>query len=122
MLDLPHYHCNNIYVPWLSKDIEIYKARPSKDLSGSPLRNNTIKVDELDDLRVDPAILNHFPDSGMILHRADSVEPDPHANSVLSPTRQFMSPISQVGCDGWCGYDLIPRATVVSIGSPAWCE
>jgi hypothetical protein len=51
-----------------------------------------------------------------------SVEADARGNmSVLSPTRTFMSPISRVRCDGWCGYDLIPRATVVSVDSPASC-
>ena len=34
-------------------------------------------------------------------------------SSILSPTR-YDSPVSRMKCDGWCGYDLIPRATVVS--------
>jgi hypothetical protein len=41
--------------------------------------------------------------------------------SVEADARGSMSPILRPGCDGWCGYDLIPRATVVSIDSPAWC-
>ena len=39
--------------------------------------------------------------------------------SVLSPNRRYESPISRVRCDGWCGYDLKPCATVVSVDSPA---
>ncbi len=51
-----------------------------------------------------------------------SVEADARSSmSVLSPTRRYESPISQVKCDGLCGYDLIPRATVVSGDSPALC-
>ena len=46
--------------------------------------------------------------------REESVEAGHQGgSSILSPTR-YDSPVSRVGCDGWCGYDLIPRATVVS--------
>ena len=79
--------------------------RLSETRPGSPLRVNT--------------------DVGGALsasQRELSVEADARGNmSVLSPTRTFMSPISRVRCDGWCGYDLIPRATVVSVDSPAPC-
>jgi len=55
-------------------------------------------------------------------HRETSVEADQHGTpsrqdssctTVLSPTRHD-SPMSVGICDGWCGYDIIPRATVVS--------
>jgi hypothetical protein len=49
-----------------------------------------------------------------------SVEADARDNmSVLSPMRRCESPISRLKCDGWCDYDLIPRATAVSVDSPA---
>ncbi len=54
--------------------------------------------------------------------REVTVEVDARRNtSVLSPTRRYDSPISRVRCDGWCGYDLIPRAKVVGGDSPASC-
>jgi len=54
--------------------------------------------------------------------REMSAEADARDNtSVLSPARRYASPISRVRCDGWCGHDLIPRATVVSVDSPASC-
>ena len=54
--------------------------------------------------------------------REMSAEADARDNtSVLSPARRYASPISRVRCDGWCGHDLIPRATVVSVGSPVSC-
>ena len=52
--------------------------------------------------------------------REISVEADARDNmSVLSPMRRCESPISRLKCDGWCDYDLIPRATVVSVDFPA---
>jgi hypothetical protein len=50
--------------------------------------------------------------------RGLSVEADAR-DSDTSPTRRCKSPISRVKCDGWCDYDLIPCATVVSVDSPA---
>jgi hypothetical protein len=32
----------------------------------------------------------------------------------VPPPLQCASPILKV-CDGWCGYDLVPRASVVSV-------
>lgn len=61
-------------------------------------------------------------------HRESSVETDQQgtpsrqdstSTTILSPTR-YDSPVPGVLCDGWCGYDLIPRATVVS-AICAWC-
>ena len=53
-------------------------------------------------------------------HRELSVEAGSRDNvSVLSPTRRYESPISRVRCDGWCGYELNPCATVVSVDSRA---
>ena len=55
-------------------------------------------------------------------HRETSVEADQRGTpsrqdssctTVLSPTR-YDSPVPVGLCDGWCGYDIIPRATVVS--------
>ena len=41
---------------------------------------------------------------------------------VLFPSALCESPISRLKCDGWCGYDWTPRATVVSGHSVAVCE
>jgi hypothetical protein len=47
-----------------------------------------------------------------------SVETDRREGSrstmVLSPKRRNVSPVSGMGCDGWCMYNINPRATVVS--------
>jgi hypothetical protein len=64
---------------------------------GSPLRLNTDVSDALSANQHELSVEASAGDS----------------KSVLSPTRRCKSPISRVRCDGWCGYDLIPRATVV---------
>ena len=57
--------------------------------------------------------------------RESSVEADQRSSrsprgssraTVLSPM-QCDSPVSRIKCDGWCGYDLHPCATVVSATS-----
>ena len=59
--------------------------------------------------------------SSLNLHET-SVEVDRHearsslssrSTMVLSPKRRNISPVFDVGCDGWCGYDINSRATVV---------
>jgi hypothetical protein len=79
------------------------QTSPSNTRPGSPLRVNT--------------------DIGGVLsanQRGNSVEADARCSmSVLSPMRRYASPISRMKCDGWCGHDLIPRATVVSVDFPA---
>jgi len=59
--------------------------------------------------------------------RESSVEADQRSSrsprgssraTVLSPM-QCDSPVSRIKCDGWCGYDLHPCATVVSLSACA---
>ncbi|KAN0118331.1 Caspase domain containing protein [Russula decolorans] len=138
MLDLPHYHCNNIYVPWLSKGNRRTKTMQNKIVRGhafglvslpgsgsqqsSSIASMMDSQHRLSDTRPGTP-LRVTTDVGGALsanQRELSVEADARGNmSVLSPTRTFMSPISRVRCDGWCGYDLIPRATVVSLSACA---
>ena len=74
--------------------------------SGSPLR-----------------IITEIESSLPICQRKTSAEADlqeaqrPWCSSptpFLPSERQVCSPVP-MGCDGWCGYDLIPRANVVSV-------
>ena len=59
-------------------------------------------------------------DIGSAPIRELSVEVDARGSvSILSPT-QWRS-VPRDSCDGWCGYDLIPRATVVSVDSLMPC-
>jgi hypothetical protein len=136
MLDLPHYHCNDIYVPWLSKGNRCTKTMQnmivrghafglvSRPGSGSQQSSSIASMMDsqhrLSDTRQGSLLQVNTTVGGAISanQRKLSVEVDARGSmSVLSPTRTFMSPISRVRCDGWCGYDLIPRATVVSVDS-----
>jgi hypothetical protein len=139
MLDLPHYHCNNIYVPWLSKGNRRTKTLQNKTVrghafglisrpgSGSQQSSSIASLmgsqHGLSDTRPG-SLLRLNTNVGVALsanQREPSVEADARGNmSVLSPARTFMSPISRVRCDGWCSYDdLTPRATVVSLSACA---
>lgn len=138
MLDLPHYHCNNIYVPWLSKGNRRTKTMQNKIVrgqafglisrpgSGSQQSSSIASVmgsqhRQSDTHAGSPLRINTNVGGALSANqRKQSVEADGRGNmSVLSPTRRFMSPISRVRCDGWCGYDVIPRATVVSLSACA---
>jgi len=140
MLDLPHYHCNNVYVPWLSKgqrrtkSLHLRTARNyALDFVGFPdvasRRPSTIAslMSRLTDsppgsLRINTEVSNIMAGT----HREMTPEAGPHEArgqrghggvSFLSPTRYAESPISSVRCTGWCGYSIYPHATVLSLSA-----
>jgi len=138
MLDLPHYHCNNIYVPWLSKGNRRTKTMQNKTVRGhafglisrpgseseppSSIASLIGSQHKLSDTRPGSILRVNTDVSGALLanHRGVSAEAGARDGvSVLSPTRRYESPISRVRCDGWCGYEFIPRATVVSLSACA---
>ncbi|KAI0278409.1 caspase domain-containing protein [Russula aff. rugulosa BPL654] len=136
MLDLPHYHCNDIYVPWLSKGDRRTKTMQNKIVRGQEFglvsrpgsvslqpssiasvmgSQHTLSVTRPGSmLRVNTNIGSALSASHLSV---DTNVQD--SMSILSPNRRYASPISRVRCDGWCGYELKPCATVVSVDSPA---
>ena len=154
MLDLPHYHCNNVYVPWLSKGnrrtktmqnnigmctsfpIPLFQlrrqfkvrghafdfiSRPGSGSRASSIASVIGSQYRLSDTRPGSPLRVNTDVSGTLSTNQRELYGEADARcsvSVLSPTRQVVTPISRVRCDGWCGYDLIPRATVVGVDSP----
>ncbi|KAH9959977.1 caspase domain-containing protein [Russula dissimulans] len=138
MLDLPHYHCNDVYVPWLSKGDRRTKSlhlrtvrNGAVDFVGFPnaatRRPSTIAsvMSQLTDtppgspLRINTEVSHVSATS----QREASLEARPHevlsqrsGISFLSPTR-YDSPVSSVGCSGWCGYEIVPHPTVLSLSA-----
>jgi len=134
MLDLPHYYCNNVYVPWISKG----------DRRTKTLQNKIVRGQALDFVSL-PSSASRQPTSitgvmsqcqrcntrsGSLLwinaevtgvlsvnQREMPVEAGPHGTSVLSQPRSE-SPVSGM-CNGCCEYDPVPRATVVSLSACA---
>jgi len=128
MLDLPHHHCNDVYVPWVSKGNRRTKTMHNKNVRDHGLDFVGLPGSASRQLTPPAGVMssNHWlSDShpGSPLRINTEVGGVLSANqrggtSVLSPTRYVSSsPISSFICDGWCGYDLIPRATVVSLSA-----
>ena len=72
-----------------------------------------------------PLRINTEVDGVLLANQREmSMEADPqNGTSVLFRSLALCeSPISRVKCDGWCKYDLTPRATVVSGHSAALCK
>ncbi|KAI0246645.1 caspase domain-containing protein [Lactifluus subvellereus] len=140
MLDLPHHHCNSVYVPWLSKGhrrtatmhnkAERRGAMPftgSSD-SASRLAPSITSVLSGPQLAVLPLRINTEVSSTFSTNRRTmSTEAHPSGDrcswgpaSILSPSRTGVeSPISRVTCSGWCDYDPKPRPNVVSLSACA---
>jgi hypothetical protein len=136
MLDLPHYHCNDVYVPWISKGNRRTKTMHNKmvrghafdlvSLPGSASRQPTSIASVMSqcwqgDSRPSSLLWINTEVASILSanQREMSVEAGSQGGaSVLSPT-QYDSPVSRVSCNGWCGYDLFPRATVVSLSACA---
>jgi len=120
MLDLPHSHCNDIYVPWLSKGQRRTKSFQNKitfrghafDLAGLPGSEESESVSS----SRQPTSIASMMKSKSILSLARYDSPIPQSNS---PIPRYDSPISMLRCDGWCRHDLIPHATVVSLSACA---
>lgn len=134
MLDLPHSHCNSIYVPWLSKG-----KRCTLTLRNMNVRKNALQFPHYPDplplskggmtvsngghwsssplsrtqLRIDTQ-LGGRTDDGRTIQCTMSVE-EPEAY----PTSPVLcdSPLQWVLCDGWCQYNTIAHPTVISLSA-----
>ncbi|KAI0299856.1 caspase domain-containing protein, partial [Russula brevipes] len=144
MLDLPHYYCNAVYVPWISRGDRRTKTLQNRigrnlafgffELPALPSRRHTSIANVLgsrrhngtrpgSQLRANTEIASSVSTN----QRAMSVEADPHQargrsayRSIASPSpeQQYESPERSV-CDGWCDYDPEPHATVLSLSACA---
>jgi len=125
MLDLPHHHCNGIYVPWLSKGVRQTATMQNKaerrfalafggssDSIASRIAPSICSVLTSPKLTNRPLRIN-TEDSNVSSRSRHAKSTAP---SILSPTHTQLSPISRI-CDGWCDYDAIPHANVVSISA-----
>ncbi|KAI9511062.1 caspase domain-containing protein [Russula earlei] len=132
MLDLPHYYCNNVYVPWLSKGDRRTKTMQNKIVRGhafdfvgfpdSATRRFTTIASVMSGHQLDDT------PSGSPLRIDTDISPakvDGHDTRglrgcapFLSPTR-YDSPVSNMRCDGWCAYEDFSHPTAVSLSACA---
>jgi len=143
MLDLPHCYCNAVYVPWISRG-----ERRTRTLDNRIVRNYAVGTVGLPDLpsRRHTSIpnvlssrrLNDTPPGSQLRanteiassvstnQREMSVEADPHQARGRSAYRSITPPFLERydspdcrECDGWCGFDPEPHATVLSLSATA---
>ncbi|KAH9165606.1 hypothetical protein EDB89DRAFT_2008573 [Lactarius sanguifluus] len=130
MLDLPHSHCNNIYVPWLSKGERHTPTMPYQDV-----RNHPIDLPSIANvMAIDNNIRSHtYPQSSLgarlqidtqvggtdewQLNR-DSEAYQTHRSALLPvPPTLCESPVPMFECDGWCDYDFHSYPIVLSLSA-----
>jgi len=145
MLDLPHHHCNSVYVPWLSKGVRAtltlqnnnvrhYAMGHMMGLSGLqgsayPLpsiagviaytdSNNRSPTDPL------PSPCPRLKINTQVRESTDQSnrrwrsvgDSGAYRADVLSPTR-YDSPVSNIKCDGWCKRDIFARRVALSLSA-----
>ncbi|KAH9005351.1 hypothetical protein EDB83DRAFT_754341 [Lactarius deliciosus] len=127
MLDLPHHHCNGVYVPWHSKG---ERAMPT-------MRNKIVPNHRLGSRSYDPAFQTPSIAGVMAQNIDNNIRlytdplPSPCARlridtqvggSTDEANRRWMSIVGLEGytfvtCDGWCDYDPFVRKTVLSLSA-----
>jgi len=144
MLDLPHHHCNIVYVPWQSKGDRATLTLRNNNVrhhaiglsghrgTGYPLRSIASVISHADGnirLHTDPSPLpsprlridtqmGGSVDGGPSNKRWKSMGDSEACASILSPTRlRSNSPIAYVKCDGWCRYDPFARRVALSLSA-----
>ncbi|KAH9959978.1 caspase domain-containing protein [Russula dissimulans] len=120
LLDLPHYYCNSVYVPWNSKG-----RRRTNSLQNVTVRRNAALIQ--DPFIPDPMPRPSLGISSLLAQRGSTrsvlplfvniprtingrVAPAPletgarhlRDHDLLSSPRVCMSPTSRLPCDGWC--------------------
>ncbi|KAI0290173.1 caspase domain-containing protein [Russula brevipes] len=144
MLDLPHYYCNAVYVPWISRGDRRTKTLQNRigrnlafgffGLPALPSRRHTSIANVLDSRRHNGTpsgsqfrANTEIASSVSRNQREMSVEADPHQArgrsayrpiASPSPQQRYDSPDCRV-CDGWCDYNSEPHATVLSLSACA---
>ena len=142
MLDLPHYRCNSVYVPWQSKGQRVTMTMRNNDgtsqffpfflglvlrldfvvivrhhaMGPSDLRQAGHPLPSTAGTMARSTVNNPLPSSYPELRIDTQVGEDgcPTSNAnILSPTR-YDSPVSNIKCDGWCEYDPFERRIAVS--------
>jgi len=136
MLDLPHFHCNSVYVPWQSKgerrtmtlqNINV-RRQATTDFSTSGVPPSiTSKIGEE---RPAEQPSNEPPQIDTQLGErrpADQTELSPGAQSqrsrrprermLFASQTRYSSPEARFVCDGWCKFSDVEHPTVLSLSA-----
>ncbi|KAI9438830.1 hypothetical protein H4582DRAFT_2146753 [Lactarius indigo] len=125
MLNLPHSHCNNLYVPWLSKGARLrgyamgfshFPDLASLSSAGTVAGGGDRRLTHLPPLsgtplRIDTRLGGSVDDGQTIQSAMSFGEPEAYlASPVLCD-----SPVPLFECDGWCQYDTFTHPKVLSL-------
>ena len=132
MLDLPHHHCNNVYVPWQSKGER--RTMSMQNYNGSSLHHTALSYT---DFRLVRHQATDFADAthGVSLSIVNMIEGQQPAGQpsdgpsqidgergrsqermLFESEMRYASPEPVFHCDGWCDYSDVQHPSVVSIG------
>jgi hypothetical protein len=132
MLDLPHHHCNNVYVPWQSKGER--RTMTMQNNNGSSLHHTALPNA---DIRLVRHQATDFVDAahGVSLSIANIIEGEqpsgqpsdgpsqidgergrPQERMLFESEMRYASPEPVFRCDGWCEHSDVQHPSIVSIG------
>jgi hypothetical protein len=138
MLDLPHYHCNNVYVPWQSKgerrtmtmqNINVRRqatdfSNPTTVLPPPPTFETAVDAIEEKSPSVElPQIDTQLGEVRLADKREMSPRGRPRARRetrdqmLFGSQTRFASPEAQFVCDGWCKHSEVPHPNVLSLSA-----
>jgi len=139
LLDLPHYHCNNVWVPWQSKGTRRTLTMQNNNVRrqatyftnstspGQPLPSivGIMDLQEPGDRSARPPLrADDGTSEGRSVEQRES-SPVPQSRGTRRPQErsQFLSqprsasPESIFACNGWCDLDDNPYPTVISLSA-----
>ncbi|KAH9998768.1 peptidase C14, caspase domain-containing protein [Russula vinacea] len=133
LLDLPHYHCNDVYVPWQSKG-----ERRTLTLQNANVRRQATGFANSSEppLSIEGAIEGDQPGVQSLQLDTQSGESRTTVRREVSPTRgrhrdtrrprermlfssqvRYASPEARFVCDGWCKFSDDSHANVLSLSA-----
>ncbi|KAI0246856.1 caspase domain-containing protein [Lactifluus subvellereus] len=140
LLDLPHHHCNSVYVPWQSKGKRrtmtmqnINVRSQATDFTNSKSEVPWSLASVIDTRPAEPPSYQ-IPQTGTQAgggpptdQPESSAEPEsprtrrsrgrPRVRSLIAPHARYASPEPRFVCNGWCDYHDDPHPNVLSLSA-----
>ncbi|KAN0130443.1 Caspase domain containing protein [Lactarius tabidus] len=139
LLDLPHYHCNSVYVPWKSKGTRRTLATQNNNVQATyfttppdqplPWITGVINLQELGDRSPrPPSGVDDGTGEGRLVNQRQLPLARQSPGTRRTPEYSFfLSQPQSVGeslftCSGWCDHDDNPSLTVLSLSASAFSD
>ncbi|KAH9968497.1 caspase domain-containing protein [Lactifluus volemus] len=134
LLDLPHYHCNSVYVPWESKgnrrtmtkqNINVRRQATDRDFTNSEAPRSIEAT--FDNQPVDPASRQNPPAGTQVRGLTNQSELSYESQcrstrrsrdrTLFASQRRCASPETRFVCSGWCKYSDVSHPNVLSLSA-----